>query len=125
MFKPLQPDTSAPTEHSRAIQPNQPSATLPARAVPSFFPGRQWQQVLARDQHADGQFFYAVRSTRIYCRPSCPSRRPARKNVSFFPTAAAAEQAGYRACKRCEPDRATPRPAPQAAVIAAASIRAS
>jgi AraC family transcriptional regulator of adaptative response/methylated-DNA-[protein]-cysteine methyltransferase len=121
MFKPLQPDTSAPTDHSRAIQPNQPSATLPARAVPSFFPGRQWQQVLARDQRADGQFFYAVRSTRIYCRPSCPSRRPARKNVTFFPTAAAAEQAGYRACKRCEPDRATPRPDPQAAVIAAAA----
>ena len=121
MFKPLQPDTSAPTDHSRAIQPNRPSTTLPARAVPSFFPGRQWQQVLARDQHADGQFFYAVRSTRIYCRPSCPSRRPARKNVSFFPTAAAAEQAGYRACKRCEPDRATPRPDPQAAVIATAA----
>src|ERR1019366_6494322 len=121
MFKPLQPDTSTPTDHSPAIQPNQPSATLPIRAVPSVFPGRQWQQVLARDQHADGQFFYAVRSTGIYCRPSCPSRRPARKNVSFFPTAAAAEQAGYRACKRCEPDRATPRPDPQAAAIAAAT----
>jgi len=98
-----------------------PSAASPPFAVPSLFPGRQWQQVLARDQRADGQFFYAVRSTGIYCRPSCPSRRPARKNVSFFPTAAAAEQAGYRACKRCEPDLATPRPDPQAAVIAAAA----
>jgi AraC family transcriptional regulator of adaptative response/methylated-DNA-[protein]-cysteine methyltransferase len=77
--------------------------------------------VLERDARADGQFFYAVKSTKIYCRPSCPSRRPARKNVSFFPTAAAAEQAGYRPCKRCEPDRATPRPDPQAAVIAAAA----
>jgi AraC family transcriptional regulator of adaptative response/methylated-DNA-[protein]-cysteine methyltransferase len=89
--------------------------------VPSLFPGRQWQQVLERDAHADGQFFYAVKSTKIYCRPSCPSRRPAKKNVSFFPTAAAAREAGYRACKRCEPDRATPRPDPQAAVIAAAT----
>lgn len=121
MFKPLQSDTSTPTDHSRAIQSSPPPAALPIRAVPSLFPGRQWQQVLARDQRADGQFFYAVRSTGIYCRPSCPSRRPARKNVTFFPSAAAAEQAGFRACKRCEPDRATPRPDPQAAVIAAAA----
>ena len=88
--------------------------------VPSF-PGRQWQQVLARDSAADGQFFYAVQSTGIYCRPSCPSRRPTRRNVRFFPTAAAAEQAGFRACKRCRPELATPRPDPQAAIIAAAS----
>ncbi|HEY4381283.1 MAG TPA: methylated-DNA--[protein]-cysteine S-methyltransferase [Acidobacteriaceae bacterium] len=100
-----------------------PRADSPAVqiAVPSLFPGRQWQQVLARDARADGQFFYAVKSTKVYCRPSCPSRRPARKNVRFFPTAAAAEQAGYRACKRCEPDLATPRPDPQAAAIAAAA----
>jgi AraC family transcriptional regulator of adaptative response/methylated-DNA-[protein]-cysteine methyltransferase len=77
--------------------------------------------VLERDASADGQFFYAVKSTKVYCRPSCPSRRPTRKNVAFFPTAAAAEQAGFRACKRCEPDLATPRPDPQAAVIAAAT----
>src|ERR1035437_2667235 len=114
MFKPLQPDTQ-PT------QPGRSPAAQPSRAVPSLFPGRQWQQVLARDQSADGQFFYAVRSTGIYCRPSCPSRRPARKSVTFFPTAAAAEQAGYRPCKRCEPDRAIPRPDPQAAVVAAAA----
>jgi len=97
------------------------SPTLHATPVPSLFPGRQWQQVLERDTHADGQFFYAVKSTKVYCRPSCPSRRPAKKNVSFFPTAAAAEQAGFRACKRCEPDRAIPRPDPQAAVITAAT----
>jgi AraC family transcriptional regulator, regulatory protein of adaptative response / methylated-DNA-[protein]-cysteine methyltransferase len=89
--------------------------------IPSLFPGRQWQQVLERDATADGQFFYAVKSTKVYCRPSCPSRRPTKKNVSFFPTAAAAEAAGYRACLRCEPDLATPRPDPQAAVITAAT----
>src|ERR1035438_9002318 len=97
------------------------SKPAPPFAVPSLFPGRQWQQVLERDARADGQFFYAVKSTKIYCRPSCPSRRPAKKNVRFFSTAAAAEQAGYRACKRCEPDRAIPRPDPQAAAIAAAA----
>ncbi len=90
-------------------------------AAPSLFPGRQWQQVLERDASADGQFVYAVKSTKVYCRPSCPSRRPTRKNVAFFPTPAAAEAAGYRSCKRCEPDLATPRPDPQAAVIAAAT----
>jgi AraC family transcriptional regulator of adaptative response/methylated-DNA-[protein]-cysteine methyltransferase len=90
-------------------------------AAPSHFPGRQWQQVLQRDAKADGQFVYAVKSTGIYCRPSCPSRRPARKNVSFFATSVAAEAAGFRACKRCEPGRATPRPDPQAAMIATAT----
>jgi AraC family transcriptional regulator of adaptative response/methylated-DNA-[protein]-cysteine methyltransferase len=99
----------------------QPTHAPRESSVPSLFPGRQWQQVLERDARADGQFFYAVKSTRIYCRPSCPSRRPARKNVSFFPTSAAAEAAGFRACRRCEPNRAAPRPDPQAAVVAAAT----
>ena len=87
-------------------------------AVPSLFPGKAWQQVLERDTRADGQFFYAVKSTKIYCRPSCPSRRPARKNVTFFPTTEAARAAGYRACLRCEPDQTTPKPDPQAEAIA-------
>jgi AraC family transcriptional regulator of adaptative response/methylated-DNA-[protein]-cysteine methyltransferase len=88
-------------------------------AVPSFFPGKQWQQVLERDASADGQFFYAVKSTKVYCKPSCPSRRPTRKNVAFFPTAALAEAAGYRPCLRCEPDKAAPKADPQAGAIAA------
>jgi AraC family transcriptional regulator of adaptative response/methylated-DNA-[protein]-cysteine methyltransferase len=105
------------SQTSRNINPPKNATS----AVPSFFPGRQWQQVLARDAAADGQFFYAVQSTGIYCRPSCPSRRPTRKNVRFFSTASSAEQAGFRPCKRCRPDHATPRPDPQADVIAAAS----
>ena len=64
---------------------------------------RRWEAVLERDSGQDGKFVYAVASTRIYCRPSCPSRRPARGRVSFFPTPDAAEAAGYRACRRCEP----------------------
>lgn len=62
-----------------------------------------WRLVLARDATADGQFYYAVRSTGVYCRPSCASRRPRRDNVLFFATADAAEQAGFRACRRCYP----------------------
>jgi AraC family transcriptional regulator of adaptative response/methylated-DNA-[protein]-cysteine methyltransferase len=88
-----------------------------ASAVPSLFAGKQWQQVLERDASADGQFFYAVKSTKIYCKPSCPSRRPTRKQVAFFPTQAAAEAAGYRPCMRCEPERTTPKDDPQAGAI--------
>jgi AraC family transcriptional regulator of adaptative response/methylated-DNA-[protein]-cysteine methyltransferase len=98
-----------------------PHSHAPEHPVPSLFPGRQWQQVLERDASADGQFFFAVKSTGVYCRPSCPSRRPTRKDVSFFPTTSSAELAGFRPCKRCEPDHAAPRPDPQAAVIARAT----
>lgn len=66
----------------------------------------RWQQVLARDPQADGLFFYGVKSTGIYCRPTCPSRRPSPRNVTFFPSPTAAEQSGFRACKRCRPDKA-------------------
>jgi len=91
------------------------------QGVPSVFAGKAWQQVLARDAGADGQFFYGVKSTGVYCKPSCPSRRPERKNVSFYPTQAAAEAAGFRACLRCEPQRVAPKADPQAEAIAKAA----
>ena len=91
------------------------------KSAPTVFAGRAWQQVLARDASADGQFVYAVKSTGVYCRPSCPSRRPERKNVSFFPTPALAEAAGFRACLRCEPLRTAPKPDVQADAIAKAA----
>ncbi len=62
-----------------------------------------WRAVLARDTGFDGAFVYAVRSTGIYCRPSCPSRRPRREQVVFFPLPDAAEKAGFRPCRRCRP----------------------
>ena len=68
----------------------------------------RWTAVLARDAAADGAFVYAVRTTHIYCRPSCPSRRPRRENVLFFPRPDAAESAGYRACRRCRPGDGAP-----------------
>jgi AraC family transcriptional regulator, regulatory protein of adaptative response / DNA-3-methyladenine glycosylase II len=66
-----------------------------------------YRAVKSRDRRFDGVFYTAVRTTGIYCRPSCPARTPAYENVTFHPTAAAAQGAGYRACKRCIPD-ATP-----------------
>ncbi len=67
-----------------------------------------WQAVLDKDKNQDGEFVFAVRSTKIYCRPSCASRRPLRENVSFFEEPEAAEQAGFRACLRCQPKEVRP-----------------
>lgn len=65
-----------------------------------------WQAVVAKDARFDGQFVFAVSSTGVYCRPSCPSRRAHRERVKFFDLPEAAEQAGFRACLRCQPKRA-------------------
>jgi len=65
---------------------------------------RYWQATLARDRRADGAFFFAVKSTQVYCRPSCPARRPLRKNTLFFSTRREAEQQGFRPCRRCKPN---------------------
>ena len=83
-------------------------STMPTtyRAEPAtlgFDNDEAWRAVEARDSRFDGQFVYAVKSTRIYCRPSCPSRRPSRARVTFYPEPDAAEDAGYRACRRCHP----------------------
>ena len=67
-------------------------------------PQRCYRAVSSRDARFDGWFVTAVRSTRIYCRPSCPARLPRPDGVRFYASAAAAQQAGYRACKRCRPD---------------------
>ena len=104
-----------------------PAATLmpaprPTRIPPSGdFAGKAWQQVLARDPAADGTFVYAVRSTKVFCKPSCPSRRPTRRNVSFFTLPAEAETAGYRACLRCRPNDLAATPDPLVAALAAAT----
>jgi AraC family transcriptional regulator of adaptative response/methylated-DNA-[protein]-cysteine methyltransferase len=65
---------------------------------------QQWAAVTRRDPRADGQFFYSVSTTGVYCRPSCPSRPARREHVRFHATIADAEQAGFRACKRCRPN---------------------
>ncbi|MCG0284226.1 AlkA N-terminal domain-containing protein [Streptomyces sp. PSAA01] len=64
----------------------------------------RYEAVCSRDARFDGEFFFGVATTGIYCRPSCPATTPRRKNVRFFPTSAAAQGAGFRACRRCRPD---------------------
>ncbi|QPF71803.1 bifunctional DNA-binding transcriptional regulator/O6-methylguanine-DNA methyltransferase Ada [Roseateles sp. DAIF2] len=77
----------------------------------------RWAAVRARDASADGQFFYSVRSTGVYCKPSCGARAARPENVAFHASAAAAEAAGFRPCRRCRPDQ-PPRAQRQAALVA-------
>jgi AraC family transcriptional regulator of adaptative response / DNA-3-methyladenine glycosylase II len=77
---------------------------------PSLTFDERYRAIESRDVRFDGQFVTAVRSTGIYCRPSCPARTPKPSNVTFFPTSAAAHEAGYRACKRCLPEAAPSSP---------------
>ena len=81
--------------------------------------GARWRAVSARDRSWDGRFVFAVRTTGVYCCPSCPARRPRRRNVSFFTGPGAAEAAGFRACLRCRP-RETGAADSRSAVVAAA-----
>ncbi|MGI9168565.1 MAG: bifunctional transcriptional activator/DNA repair enzyme AdaA, partial [Caulobacteraceae bacterium] len=93
-----------------------PIASNPAERDP------RWPLVVARDASADGDFFYSVETTGVYCRPSCPSRAANPRNVRFHDSAAACEAAGFRPCKRCRPDQASP--AARNAEVAAAACRA-
>jgi AraC family transcriptional regulator of adaptative response/methylated-DNA-[protein]-cysteine methyltransferase len=68
----------------------------------------RWQAMLRRDHAADGAFYFSVRTTGVYCRPSCAARQPRRENVRFHATPAEAERAGFRPCKRCRPNEAAP-----------------
>ncbi len=86
---------------------------------------RRWQAICNRDKTQDGAFVFAVRTTSVYCRPSCPSRRANRENVSFYETPEHARSAGYRACKRCRPDQADHSPHAEAIVQACRDIQSA
>ena len=73
-------------------------------SVQTLSPETMWAAIVRRDARFDGRFFTAVRTTGIYCRPTCTCRRPRRENVSFYASAAAAARAGFRPCKRCRPE---------------------
>lgn len=91
---------SAVPEMKPAMKPANPTAT-PEREWTTD--AERWQAVTSRDARADGAFFYAVRTTGVFCRPSCASRLPRRENIEFFVEADDARAAGYRECKRCRP----------------------
>jgi AraC family transcriptional regulator of adaptative response/methylated-DNA-[protein]-cysteine methyltransferase len=99
----------------RADADPRPQASDPSESASA----QRWAALATRDPDADGRFVYAVRTTGVYCRPSCPSRAAHPDNVSFHPTCAAAEAAGFRPCRRCRPNEA-PLAERQAAAIARA-----
>lgn len=112
---------SADTEHLPVAPPaaatvrRRPKAQDDRAATTAADP--RWAAVLARDPAAEGRFVYAVRSTGVYCRPSCNARTPRPENVSFYDSAEAAERAGFRPCRRCRPEQ-PPRAEREAALVA-------
>ena len=80
---------------------------------------RRWNAVVKRDRAAEGTFYYAVRTTGVFCRPGCSSRLPIRENVEFFDTCREAELAGYRPCKRCKPGVSSPHERLEEAIVQA------
>jgi AraC family transcriptional regulator of adaptative response/methylated-DNA-[protein]-cysteine methyltransferase len=82
---------------------SQPSPAQISRAQTSDGDDQRWDAIVGRDSSRDGEFVFAVSSTGVYCRPSCPARRPRRENVKFYSRPEQAEKAGFRACLRCRP----------------------
>jgi AraC family transcriptional regulator of adaptative response/methylated-DNA-[protein]-cysteine methyltransferase len=91
------------TTESLEQMPASQSKTVASVGATAQRDDRRWNAVLSRDGGRDGEFVFAVSSTGVYCRPSCPARRPRRENVQFFLRPEQAERAGYRACLRCRP----------------------
>lgn len=85
-------------------RPGSRQRSISGAAISGASDAERWQAVATRDASADGRFLYAVNSTGIYCRPSCPSKRPKPANVVYFKNTQTAEAAGFRPCKRCKPD---------------------
>ena len=80
-------------------------ATKSERLAAAIVSDPRWGAVVMRDSRADGQFFYSVKTTGVYCRPSCAARAARPENVEFHVSADAAERAGFRPCRRCRPDQ--------------------
>src|ERR1700687_766139 len=99
MLNPSPSSRNIPTLKSRTNM-----TTVPEKKIAAIDDPR-WARVVARDRSADGVFWYSVATTGVYCRPSCASRTANPRNVQFHDTIAAAEAAGFRACKRCKPNQ--------------------
>jgi AraC family transcriptional regulator, regulatory protein of adaptative response / methylated-DNA-[protein]-cysteine methyltransferase len=98
--------------------------TLERQAIP-LSDDEKWEAVLSRDDSVDGSFVFAVRSTGIYCRPSCPARRPDKQQVMFFLGSVDAERSGFRPCFRCRPNEAGPSPKARLVDLACKYIEAN
>src|SRR5262245_34925403 len=103
--RPLQRKTrsSGAASKRRMATPDRRSVAMSNAVSNPTLNDERWAAVAGRDAAQDGRFVYAVATTGVYCKPTCASRRPLRRNVRFFATPAEAELAGFRACKRCRP----------------------
>jgi AraC family transcriptional regulator of adaptative response/methylated-DNA-[protein]-cysteine methyltransferase len=116
-------DRKGVAAHGPGVRQTMPATKNILRTSPAFrTDDEKWQAVLRRDSAADGQFYFSVRTTGVYCRPSCAARVARRENVRFHATIAEAESCGFRACKRCKPKEARLRER-QAAAVAEACRR--
>jgi AraC family transcriptional regulator of adaptative response/methylated-DNA-[protein]-cysteine methyltransferase len=95
-----------------------PNEAMSRRPTSPILAPEAWRAVEDRDASADGRFVFAVRTTGVYCRPSCPARRPRRENVTFYAKPGQAEAAGFRPCRRCRPQSVLPSPAAQRVELA-------
>lgn len=109
----------------REVPIPEPTNPAPLPALPAMSEEALWRAVEGRDARLDGLFVYAVRSTGIYCRPSCPSRRPRRDRALFFAGPDSAEAEGFRACRRCRPRAAARDPQAELALRACRAIEAN
>ena len=91
----------------RTSMATEPRSCLPTPLLLYANDDARWEAVKRRDQNADGTFFYSVKTTGVYCRPSCPGRLPLRENVNFHSSAEEAQRVGFRPCKRCRPHSAS------------------
>lgn len=101
------PSGSIPQKGTRTLTAATNTPMFAEPSITGLDSAEAWAAVLRRDRDRDGEFVYAVKTTGIYCRPSCPSKRPHRANVAFFERVEDAERNGYRACRRCKPREAT------------------
>src|SRR5260370_42029902 len=95
---------TSPLMTANAILAEEPASEMPvAQSNSKLGDDHCWDAVVARDPTRDGEIVFAVSTTGVYCRPSCPPRRPPRNNVTFYSRAEQAAKAGFRACLRCRP----------------------
>jgi AraC family transcriptional regulator, regulatory protein of adaptative response / methylated-DNA-[protein]-cysteine methyltransferase len=95
--------TAETRRERKAMSVELPALKAASEQAPFARDEERWKAVLRRDREADGAFYFSVRTTGVYCRPSCAARRPLRSNVAFHTTWGEAERAGFRPCKRCRP----------------------
>src|SRR5690348_3718036 len=115
-------EVTTPAVRRKAAAAGKAAASAASQAAAATAADPRWARVMARDATADGEFWYSVATTGVYCRPSCPSRRANPINVAIHDTLEDARRTGFRPCRRCRPEDSSPEAA-RAAIVAEACQR--